>query len=348
LSILAPAQVSLGSRVHVAYVYPGSHLTTLSSGGVTVHRLRVRGNHDPRLSGQLWSLMGREQPDVVQTWLPQMDVAAGVVALARGVPWVLAERSCSDAYTARFKDRVIRRRVGQWADAVAANSRAGQTIWNETLRRGARAHVVRNALPLGPIAGTRPAQLADLGIEPGTPVAIFVGRLSADKNIPLLLAVATEVCQRSNAVFLICGDGPMRPDVEEAVRTSQVGHQIKFLGERNDVWSLMKASDVFVSTSAFEGQPNAVLEAMACGCPLVVSDIAAHREFLGPETAAIVSLSKEDFAAAILQALQRTSETRKRAEEATRRIQRHDPRSAALAYEMIYKEAALRRKRCAV
>lgn len=330
----------------MAYIYAGSHLPALSAGGVTLHHIRARGNHDPGVAWQLWSLMGQERPDVVHTWLPQMDIAAGLAARVRGLPWVLAERSSSDAYTARFKDRIIRPQVGQWADAVAANSLAGQTIWNETLRRGAHAHVARNVLPLGAIANTRSAQREDLGVEPATPVVIFVGRLSAEKNISLLLAIATEVCQRSNAVFLICGDGPLRRQVEETVRLSPVRQQIRVLGERNDVWSLMKASNAFVSTSAFEGQPNAVLEAMACGCPLVVSDIAAHREFLGPETAAIVPLAKEDFASAILQTLRRLPDTVKRAEEATRQIQRHDPGSGALAYEMIYREAVLRHSRC--
>jgi glycosyltransferase involved in cell wall biosynthesis len=108
----------------------------------------------------------------------------------------------------------------------------------------------------------------------------------------------------------------------------------------------MKASNAFVSTSAFEGQPNAVLEAMGCGCPLVVSDIPAHREFLGPETAAIVPLVNEEFVSAILQTLRGTPDTLRRAEEAKRQIERHDPASGALAYEMIYRQAALRHNRC--
>ena len=74
----------------------------------------------------------------------------------------------------------------------------------------------------------------------------------------------------------------------------------------------MKASDAFVSTSTFEGQPNAVLEAMACGCPLVVSDIPAHREFLDDQTAAIVPLKKDAFVKAILYVLQGSEEIARR------------------------------------
>jgi glycosyltransferase involved in cell wall biosynthesis len=275
-----------------------------------------------------------------------MDIAGGVVALARRVPWVLAERSCSDAYLARFKDRIIRRRLGQWADAAVANSEAGYSIWARSLRRGARAHVVRNVVPLEAIANTNPAALEELGVQPHQPVAMFVGRLSVEKNVALLLAAAEEVCRRSNAAFLICGDGPLRGEVEQTIRSSIAGDQIKLLGQRDDIWPLMKASQAYVSTSAFEGQPNAVLEAMACGCPLVVSDIPAHREFLSPETAEIVPMQKEHFVTGILHALAAKPDVLARVERARHQVEQYSSTTATLAYETIYKEVATRHNLC--
>ena len=330
----------------MAYLHPGAHLGGLANSGVNLHQVRATDNHDPRIGLALWSLIARERPDVVHTWLPQMDIVGGSIALARGVPWILAERSCADAYSARFKDRVVRRWIGQWADAVVANSEGGQAIWSARLRRGARAHIVRNALPLDEIARSSAASPEDLGIEPGIPVIIFVGRLSYEKNVSLLLSIASDICSQTNAVFLICGEGPLRGEAEEIVRASGRTDQIRLLGEQNRIWPLMKAAQAFVSTSSFEGQPNAVLEAMACGCPLVISDIPAHREFLGEESAVIVPMVREEFVRAILRVLRRTSDVDARVEYARLQAARYDAASAALAYEMIYKDAARRHNPC--
>jgi glycosyltransferase involved in cell wall biosynthesis len=318
----------------------------LKNAGVRLEFLRASGNHDPRIALWLRGVVQRVRPDVVHTWLPLMDIVGGLVALSNRSPWVMAERSSSLAYQSRFKDRVIRRWIGQWADAVAANSEAGQAIWTATLRN-ARAHVIRNALALDQIADASPATSEDLGVPPGTPVILFVGRLSYEKNIPFLLSIAREVCSRSNAIFLICGDGPLRGETEDAIQLAGAHERIRLLGQREMVWSLMKASQALVSTSSFEGQPNAVLEAMACRCPLVVSDIPAHREFLRDDSAAIVPMVQQEFVSAILRTLRRLPDIDAQVQRAELQVQRYDAHTAALGYEMIYKEAARRHNRCA-
>jgi glycosyltransferase involved in cell wall biosynthesis len=276
-----------------------------------------------------------------------MDVAAGFVAISRGIPWVLSERSSAAAYGGRLKETVLRRPLARWADAVVANSDAGRTLWSGILRRGARAHVIRNTLSLEDIARARPEVASELGVRRGDGLIIFVGRLSEEKNIDLLLKISEAVSTVAETTVLICGDGPLRQRAEAFVRRSPVGDRIKLLGERRDVWQLMKASDVFISTSAFEGQPNAVLEAMACGCPIVVSDIPAHREFLDETSAAIVPLNKEAFVTAILNVIGNSEQTAGRIEEAKRRTAQFTTANAVAGYDAVYREAILRHKPCA-
>jgi len=163
--------------------------------------------------------------------------------------------------------------------------------------------------------------------------------LTPEKNLPLLLRIANRVCGQAPVTFLICGDGPRRREVEESVILAGARDRILILGQQDDIWPLMKASAAFVSTSRFEGQPNAVLEAMACRCPLVVSDIPSHREFLGAETADFAS-TEDEFVKAILHELENTPDVKARVNAARDQVQQYGPRPTALAYEMVYKRAS--------
>lgn len=110
-----------------------------------------------------------------------------------------------------------------------------------------------------------------LGLSPTAQIVLFVGGF-IDRKGPLRVLAACERLQRvPNMVFI--GEGPQR--LEHA--------QIVFCGkaEQNELRHYLNAADVFVTPSRKEGMPNALLEAMACSCRIVASDIPVHRELLG-------------------------------------------------------------------
>jgi len=90
-------------------------------------------------------------------------------------------------------------------------------------------------------------------------------------------------------VAFLCGEGPMLAEVKQGLKQTNAMNRIFLLGYVTDIWAMMKRADVFVSVSHFEGRPNTVIEAMACGTPLVVSDIPEHREFLDEQSAILVN-----------------------------------------------------------
>jgi glycosyltransferase involved in cell wall biosynthesis len=101
----------------------------------------------------------------------------------------------------------------------------------------------------------------------------------------------------------------------------------------------MKAADLFVSVSTFEGNPNTVLEAIAAKCPVVVSDIPEHREFLDESTAYFATPSSaDDVATAIERALGNLGEANAKAESAHRDTNRWSVESQTKEYLDLYWE----------
>jgi glycosyltransferase involved in cell wall biosynthesis len=99
-----------------------------------------------------------------------------------------------------------------------------------------------------------------------------VGRLVPEKNYPLLLR-ATAAIRDADLAFV--GDGPLREELQK-----QAGARVSFLGQRADVSELLAGFDVFVLPSNTEGMSIALLEAMAAGCPIVVTAVGGNVELI--------------------------------------------------------------------
>ena len=102
----------------------------------------------------------------------------------------------------------------------------------------------------------------------------MVGRLWQQKNPKLLLSAAIAILKdRKNVHFVFAGDGELRAELEDKVNSFGLSSNIHFLGWRNDTESVLKAFDIFVLPSLWEGMPLAILEAQATGLPCIVSNI---------------------------------------------------------------------------
>lgn len=318
LSLLAPELCRLGVETHVAYLHSGVNLASLSDSSVTLHRITCSGNYDPRILLRLLRIVRTIKPDVIQTWLPQMDVFGGSVAKLAGIPFVLSERSSALAYRGGWRNW-LREFVGCGATAIVANSEGGVNYWRARAR--ARAYrVIRNGLPLERICATTPANPAQIGLPSDTRLILFAGRLNTEKNIdPLLDALDSVLNICPDCTALLFGDGPLHGAVVARIERMKMRGRVRLLGFTGHLWCWMRRASVFVSVSRFEGNPNVVLEAMAIGCPLVVSDIPQHREILDETSAQLCDGGcAPDVAAAILSVLANSRAAEERAASACR------------------------------
>src|SRR5262245_61534487 len=332
LAYLARELVCLGWEVHVAVTRRGPNWTRLADARAVIHEIPARHAYDAGILRALRRIIGGVDPDVVQVWLTQMEILGGLAALMTGTPWVLSERSSAGSYPITVKT-LGRRAIAQLATAVASNSLAGDDYWRRRIGRRIRRDVIRNGLPLAEMDAVTPAQPQELGITAGQRFILFAGRLEPQKNIDRVLAALRVVVTRFEVPVLCCGEGSLRGHVEAWIAQQGLGDRILLLGFVPDLWRLMKGTAVVVSPSLVEGGPNVVLEAMACGVPLVVSDIPEHREFLDESCALFVDpLSVEQLAGAIEAALRDPAAAAALALEAKSRIAQFDVRTTARRY----------------
>lgn len=345
LQYLAPELARHGQEVHVAYLYPGLLETAEEIQGVQLHRIQASNNYDPRILFQVLRLIRHIRPQVIQSWIIQMDIIGGIAAWLNKIPFVIREPSSMPAYATHWKHQ-LRIKLVRGRAAVICNSHNGQNYWAAVAPKK-KTYVVPNAIDFDSIKKASEGFLSLQGLTQKGPMIVCVARMTEDrsgeKNVDVLIQALPSVLRQVSVTTVLCGDGPRRKELESLAKRLGIAQGVHFTGyiPNIKIFSILKHAAVFVSLSSFEGFPNAVIEAMACGCPVVVSDIPAHREFLDDDTAIFVRpKDPRAVAAAILDVLANPVAARESATKAKAKARHWSISAMAQKYEDVYKEVA--------
>jgi len=344
---LATELVRRGWQVDVALWAGGPNLERLEAGGARIHWLKGFNQWDPRLAWQLLRIVGKTRPDLVQTWTAVMDVPGGIACRTLSVPWLVCERGLGAWNPMSFGHVRCRLRllVASGASAVVCNSASAARTWEPYLPGKTPRYIIRNVLPISEIQQTSPAPTPQTQAATRPKTVLAVGRFVSYKNWQVLIEAMAHVARRIPVTALFCGVGPWRGQMENMIGQLGLTDVIDLPGYVDDVWARMKGADVSVNISRFEGCPNVVIEAMACGCPLVVSDIPPHREVLDDDMALIVDHTDPvQVADAIVRALGDPERARQRATRARARAEQWTGASIARKYANLYSDILTRRR----
>lgn len=159
------------------------------------------------------------------------------------------------------------------ADAIICVSKGIAHDLSKIIGGSTKINVIYN-----PIINDEIYQLADSPVnhpwfsDPNIPVLLAVGRLVVCKDYPTLLEAFAQVVKIRPAHLVILGSGPERESLERLVAKMGLSNQIAFLGFQKNPYAYMKRASVFVLSSLQEGFGNVIIEAMACGTPVVSTD----------------------------------------------------------------------------
>lgn len=282
---LATAMRSRGFRVQVVSLAPiGPVGRMLADAGFEVQSCEGCCGLDFRVISRLAEVAAECSPDIVHSLLFHANQAARLVAALGGFP---SERIVAEIQTVEVERRwhlLVDRLTHRMCRLTVGNS---ESVIDH-LNRNAKIPMDRLRVIPGGIDVERIESAVRAG-RSGTAhqlakTILWVGRLDPVKGLDLLLRAMTTVIRAvPDARLRLVGDGPERKRLEDLAASMSLGPRLEFLGARNDVPVLLATCDLFVFPSRTEGLPNALLEAMAAGLPIVTTDVPGCRDLIKHE-----------------------------------------------------------------
>jgi glycosyltransferase involved in cell wall biosynthesis len=230
---------------------------------------------------KLKKVIKTECPDAIISFLPLANILSSVIGKKVGVKVRIAsQRNPPQIYgtVVRILDRFLGSK-GYYTHNVC-NSQAGMDAF-ENYSDSYKKHlsVIMNCVEPADFSITKEEARKRLGIPIDKKIITCVGRLHEQKNHKLLV----DTMKRVNDAILYCGgDGPLRKEISSQILQNKVSKKIVLLGdlERTEVRLLLRASDIFVIPSKYEGLSNSLIEAMSYGLPIIFSNIPSFTKFL--------------------------------------------------------------------
>ena len=232
-----------------------------------------RSEFDVHAAWQLAKVFGDVQPDVIHAHDP-MGVALAAMALSmktdlKTKPLLVASR--------RVDFHLKRHTFSKWkyrqVDVFIAASRLIESMLIGDGIPAAKIVTVHDGVNVGYIE-KQPAvdAHASFGLPHGAPIVGNVAALAAHKGQKHLIAAAARIVRElPDARFVIVGEGELREMLERQIRELGLERHVRLAGFRTDAIGLTKSFDVFAMSSVTEGLGSAMLDAMACGTPVVAT-----------------------------------------------------------------------------
>lgn len=213
----------------------------------------------------LRAFVREERPERILSFMDSTNVLTLIAALGTDIPVVVSERTDPARNRIPAPWRVLRRLTYPKARKIVLQTEAAAASFPPSWSR--MLAVVPNPVPkLGP----SPPSDARSG---GRRLIMSIGRLGKEKGFDLLIrAFASIAAQSPEWDLIIVGDGPERDALSEKIARFDLSHRVFLPGRDPDAMGALRRADLFVLSSRFEGFPNALCEAMACGLPVISFD----------------------------------------------------------------------------
>jgi len=275
---LASGFADLGYRVDLVVVRAKGALLAEIPSNVKVVDLASRSIYAsfPGLVSYLW----REKPQVL---ISALELTSLLILLARRVTRsrtrIVVQLTTTMSRHKRTPvkkklERLLVSRLYPWANWIVASSHGvEEDFLRYTGISSDHVRTIYNPVITDSILEQAMQPVAHPFFDPGQPpVIVAFGRLTAAKDYPTLLKAFARVRKEQPAHLVIIGEGEQRLALEEMIQELGIGQDVHLPGYAQNPFAYLKRAAVFVLSSAWEGLPSVLIEALACGSPIVSTD----------------------------------------------------------------------------
>jgi glycosyltransferase involved in cell wall biosynthesis len=281
--------------------FSNTFIETARTKGIAVHVLRERGLGDRALLKDLNELVSRTSPQIVQTHAVKSHFLARLAGLPKRAPWIAFHHGYTwPAFRARVYNQLDRWSLRAAVKVVTVSIPFRDELVSKGVERN-RIDIVHNAIRPDWGSG-EPGNLREkLGIDPEEKIILIVGRLSREKDHLTLLQAVEKLPATVKPRLLIVGDGPERAPIEQETRQLGLTSRVTLTGHQPSAEPYYRIANLAVLSSLSEGSPNALLEAMAAGVPVVATNVGGIPEIVtNQENALLVAPGDVDSMSAAM------------------------------------------------
>jgi len=219
--------------------------------------------------------LSQENPDVVLSFTEGPNLVALLNRDPRRKYVINTQTLPSRIYTGvnKLLYTPLIRRLYPRAESVIALSAGVKADLEENFGvPGDKINVIYNPVDCEEAQAAAEERLNESIFEEGVPVALTTGRLVSLKNHALLIRAFAQAREQIPSKLVLLGEGPLKPELHRLASDLGIDKHVHFLGWRSNPFQYMGRSSLFVLTSNYEGFGNVLVEAMACGCPVISTD----------------------------------------------------------------------------